>query len=313
MASARSFSNPASAVSVSVRTADGRIEPACPLCGSASTRFAFRDAGCSLRACRNCDLFFVFPYPESSRQHSQVSRGRNDEIEILDCARRYQGERLYYDRHFQLIAEECVGASSFLDVGCGTGHLLERLSAMRAFHLAGIELNCQAAAFARRVSACEIFEAPFEQFRSDRKFDVIALINVFSHIPSFSGLFASLRSLLAPGGKVLIRTSEMSPRASRWNQMHWGIPDDLHFLGQRTLEFACRQYGFRIARRIRVPFEEELFLRSRWQQAGRRRLVNAVKFAGLHIPGALPLMKCAYTSLLGQRLFVSFIVLQSAE
>lgn len=269
--------------------------------------------GCSLRACSECDLFFIAPYPASNRQHSHVSIGRYDEIELLDCERRYLGEKFYYDRHFPLIAEESAGASSFLDVGCGTGHLLERLGAAGMGRLVGIELNAQAAAFSRRVSGCKIFEIPFEQFRSGQKFDRVALINVFSHIPSFRALFASLRSVLASDGKVLIRTSEMAPNVSRWNQMHWGIPDDLHFLGLRTLEFACRQYGFRIARHIRIPFEDELFLRSRWQQKGRSRVMNAAKFTGLHIPGALPLMKRAYAELLGRRLYVSFVVLQALE
>ncbi|HUC42320.1 MAG TPA: class I SAM-dependent methyltransferase [Candidatus Micrarchaeaceae archaeon] len=282
----------------------------CPLCGSGSTRLALRDSGCSLHACGVCELFFIWPYPSSSRQHSRVSFGRYDEIELLDCERRYLGEKLYYDRHFPLIAEECGGAGSFLDVGCGTGHLLERLAAAGLSRRAGIELNAQAAAFARRVSGCEILEVPFERFRSEEKFDVVALINVFSHIPSFRGLFASLHSVLAPGGRVLIRTSEMAPHVSRWNQMHWGIPDDLHFLGLGTLDYVCRRFGFRIARHVRVPFEEELFRRSRWQQKGRSQAVNAVKFAGIHFPGALAASKALYKMFLGQRLYVSFIVLE---
>ncbi|HTV58548.1 MAG TPA: class I SAM-dependent methyltransferase [Verrucomicrobiae bacterium] len=300
----------------SVPAAAGALAGAilCPLCGSSSTQFAFRDAGCALRSCPECDLFFVSPYPSGSRQHSRVSFGQYEAIELLDCRRRYLGEKLYYDRHFSLIAQECSGASSFLDVGCGTGRLLERIASTRALRrLAGIELNAQAAAFARRVSGCQIFEVPFEQFRTEEKFDVVALINVFSHIPSFRGLFGSLRSVLAPGGKVLVRTSEMAPNVSRWNQMHWGIPDDLHFLGLRTLEFACRQHGFRIVRHIRVPFEDELFRESRWRQTGRSRVVNAVKFFGLHVPGALAASKAIYAALLGRRLFVSFVVLQAVE
>src|SRR6266481_3596397 len=80
--------------------------PACPLCDSPDTGAAFTDNGCSLRVCSICDLFFVDPYPASTLQHQQVSSGAYHEIEILDCARRYQGERLFYDRHFDLISKE---------------------------------------------------------------------------------------------------------------------------------------------------------------------------------------------------------------
>ena len=170
-------------------------------------------------------------------------------------------------------------------------------------------MNPQAAAFARCTSGCEIQEIPIEQFRGARPFDVITLINVLSHIPSFDGLFRSLRAALAPGGKVILRSSEMSRRASRWNQVHWGIPDDLHFLGLRTLDALCAKYGFTIRRHIRVAYEDELFRSSRWQQAGRSDFRNLAKRLILRTPLALPAFRKLYAAALGQRLFVSFIVL----
>lgn len=244
-----------------------------------------------------------------ARHHLHVQSGSNPEIEILDCERRFQGERLYYERHFASIAEECAGAQSVLDVGCGTGRLLQLLSAQGRIRCAGIELNSQAADFARKSSSCEILEIPFEDFASDQKFDFITLINVFSHIPTFDALFDSLRRALKPGGKVILRTAEMAANVSRWNQAHWGIPDDLHFLGLRTLDFLCAKYGFVVLRHEHLPYENELFRRSRWQQMGRSRLVNFVKFCGVHVPGMLPALKSAYTALLGKRIFLSFIVL----
>jgi SAM-dependent methyltransferase len=287
--------------------------PTCPLCGSRETAQAFKENGCSLRNCANCELFFVHPYPEQARQHEVVSSGASTEIEILDCERRYKGEQLYYERHLGSIVEECRNASSMLDVGCGTGCLLENLKSHSGFYTAGIELNTQAAQFARRLSGRPIYEVPFEEFRSDRKFDVITLINVLSHVPSFYGLFRSLRAALRPGGKVILRTSEMSGNVRRWNQVHWGIPDDLHFLGLGTLDFLCKKYGFAVTRHIRTPFEDELFLPSRWQQKGRNRIHNVIKSAGVRTPMALPALKKLYSAALGQRLYISFIVLTALQ
>jgi SAM-dependent methyltransferase len=286
-----------------------RQAPICPLCGYCETSHAFSDNGCSLRTCSICGLFFVHPYPDRISQHARVSAGASAQIEILDCERRYMGERLYYERHLGKIIEECQGAKSLLDVGCGTGYLLGALSSLPDFYTAGIELNAQAAQFARRVSGRPIYEVPLEEFRNDRKFDVITLINVLSHVPSFDGMFHSVRSVLRPGGKVILRTSEMRRNASRWNQVHWGIPDDIHFLGLETLDFLCAKYGFAVTRHDRAPFEDELFLRSRWEQLGRSKLHNLVKAAGIHTPLALPILKKLYAAILGQRLFVSFIVL----
>ena len=285
--------------------------PLCPLCSQRNNETAFWDNGRQLRVCNVCSLFFVHPYPRSSPRHDEVTAGKLDGIDLLDCEERYRGECLYYGRHFATIEEECRGAKSLLDVGCGTGHLLERLSAKTSLRRMGIELNAQAARFARRIAACEIAEVPFEAFQASAPFDVVTLINVFSHIPSLDGLFRSLRGAIAPGGKAILRTSEMSRDVSRWNQLHWGIPDDIHFLGLGTLDYVCCKYGFAVQRHVRVPYEDELFLRSRWQQVGRRKFVNAIKKAGLGTPGALAAMKRAYTALVGQRIFVSFIVLSA--
>lgn len=283
----------------------------CPLCHGASTDHAFSDAGSEVRVCKDCELFFVHPYPRSQEQHREVASGKNRAIELLDYARRYQGERLYYDRHFDLIAQEAKGAGSVLDVGCGTGNLLERFSSNTQCYRLGIELNPQAAQFARGVAKCEVLEVPFETFRSDRKFDAITMINVFSHLSSFDGMFASLRRSLATGGRIILRTTEMARHVSRFNQVHWGVPDDLHFLGLHTIDRLCSNYGLTVTRHIRVPFEDELFRPTRWRQMGRNPWHNALKRVAIRIPGALPICRTLYAATLGERLFVSFIVLKA--
>jgi len=255
----------------------------------------------------------VNPYPRSHKRHGELTGGAIEGIGLLDCERRYAGEKLYYQRHFELIEEEIRGAQSFLDVGCGTGHLLEKLSDRCSLRRVGIELNHEVAQFARPKARCEILEVPFEEFTTSERFDVITLINVFSHIPSFDGLFAALNKAIAPGGKVILRTSEMSPRVSRWNQVHWGIPDDLHFLGLDTLSFLCRRYGFEVRRHIRLAYEDELFSRSRWLQMGRSRGLNLIKKLAVRTPGALRALRAAYRAALGKRLFVSLIVLTPVQ
>lgn len=283
--------------------------PVCPLCGAARNMEAFREQGYSLRHCQVCELFFIHPYPAGGEQHQRVLNYSYEEIHLLDPEQSYRGEVLYYKRHFPLIAEECSQAGSVLDVGCGAGHLLERLSHFPQLRRVGIELNSQRAEYARKVAHCEIHQVALERFRTEEKFDVVTMINVLSHIPSFDNLFHPVRALLRPRGRLILRTSEMDRGVHRWSQFSWGIPDDLHFLGMGTLDFICQKYGWKICRRLRTAYADEVFLRDRWKQPGRSHMRNFVKSGALVLPFALPAIKKCYEMLAGQHLCLSFIVL----
>jgi len=265
--------------------------------------------GYGLRGCRRCELFFIDPYPTGVERHEKVLDYSYEDVELLDPASSYAGQKLYYERHFPLIAEECREARSVLDVGCGTGNLLERLAVFPHLRRVGIELNRNRAAFARRITGCEIHEMPFEEFTSAERFDVITMVNVLSHIPSFDSLFNATRSLLQPNGKLVLRTSEMSGDAGKWSQLSWGIPDDLHFLGLRTLDFACRKYGFTVSRRIRTIYSDELFRTERMRERGRSVLRNALKLSVAKVPYVLPALKRSYETVIGNKHYLSFIVL----
>ena len=262
---------------VTDHTTDVSASPICSLCGSAATARAFVGNGRELRVCNRCDLFFVYPYTPNRRQHKLAGSSRHPEIAVLECHRRYRGEVRYYQRHFPRIARECRGATSLLDVGCGTGHLLERFSRNATLECLGLEPDPLTARFARCVAGCQILDTPFEEFRGSRKFDVVTMINVFSHLRSLDAAFRSLRALLAPGGKVILCTNETRRSVFRWNQLHWGMPDGFHFLGRGTLDFLCAKYGFRATRRIRAPYEEELFPGSRWKHLGRGSALYLIK------------------------------------
>lgn len=105
----------------------------CPLWKKRENERRFSQRGCNVVFCRNCELFFIHPYPERvDHVHNRVSDDDFQEIEILDTERHYRSEVQFQKRYFTLIDQEVKGGASILDVGCGTGHLLERLSIYRS-------------------------------------------------------------------------------------------------------------------------------------------------------------------------------------
>ena len=91
---------------------------------------------------------------------------------------------------------------------------------------------------------CDIYQVPIEEFPRDKKFDVISMINVFSHVPYFDRLYQSIHSLLNENGKVILKTGELRSDVRKQDIFDWGIPDHVHFLGARYDRFYLSQVQF---------------------------------------------------------------------
>jgi SAM-dependent methyltransferase len=283
----------------------------CPLCGDSRAARQFEDAGYEVRRCANCGLFFIHPYPEDADlQHGHVIDYDYEKLKLEDAAQKYRAEVRTYDAFFDMIEQQTHGAESILDVGCGAGHLLERLGRRESrLQRVGIELNRERAAVARRKAACEIHQVPIENFSSEERFDVITMINVLSHIPDFDALFSALRSLLRPKGRLILKVGELAPDVRHNDLFEWGVPDHLHFLGFPTLDFICRKYGLRKLVHRREPYSRYFFSQSRWRAPARGWLRNTIKRVVVTVPYLLSLLAWVYDRRHGGRVVSSFVVL----
>jgi SAM-dependent methyltransferase len=287
-----------------------RETPPCPLCSDHESEERFKERGYRVFRCRTCGLFFINPYPSRDAAFRETVIDNSFEgIEFPDSAKLYRSEVYFYARYFPLIARECSGARSVLDIGCGTGRLLELLGGFPDLYRAGIELNAARADAAARRTGCAIHRVPIECFTDSRRFDVITFINVLSHIPWFDPLLRSIRSLLSDNGRFVVKTGELAPDVQKSDLLDWMIPVHVHFLGLETIEFICRLYGFRVVNHIRTPLAEELFSPETWRSPGASALRNALKRAAARTPLLLPLLKRWYEWRHGRRIYSSFIVL----
>jgi SAM-dependent methyltransferase len=259
-------------------------------------------------------LFFIHPYPfDEDTVHSKVTEYDYEKLRIQDAQSHYSASKSFYQAYFPRIAQQCEDAKSFLDIGCGTGRLLELLGKSHPhIHRVGIELNTERGNFAKRIASCEVSRSPVEQFSYPRKFDVITMINVLSHIPSFDTLFSCIKSLLSDNGKLILKVGEVSQSITKDAVFDWGIPDHLHFLGMNTLQFICRKYGFAIVLHDRVALSSELFSRSRWKTPGRSVSRNMIKRFVATVPFALAVLSRLYDAKHGGKIHSSFVVLTPA-
>jgi len=94
-----------------------------------------------------------------------------------------------------------------LDVGCGTGAILERLDAPEEYH--GVDAQAEVLEHLRRRYPQHTFEQAdldLDAFAEGRSFDTILLLAVIEHVYNQRHLFEQLLARLAPGGRIVITT-----------------------------------------------------------------------------------------------------------
>lgn len=94
----------------------------------------------------------------------------------------------------------------FLDIGCATGYMINKIAADSDWEVYGVELSKKPANFARNelqlnnVTHGDIFSANY----ADAFFDCINISDVLEHVPSPVAFLAECRRILKPDGMVFL-------------------------------------------------------------------------------------------------------------
>jgi len=136
------------------------------------------------------------------------------------------------------------GANRLLDVGCGSGNLLERYQAL-GWSVRGIETSVRACTVCHErgleVHQGTVFDAPFGR----RQFDLILLNHVIEHVLDPIDVLKRVAEFLAPEGKLIVTTPNIngigfSMYGSCWYQLdaprHIVLfnPHTMQLLGQKA-------------------------------------------------------------------------------
>ncbi len=184
-----------------------------------------RDSYLAMR-CNGCGLIYLNPRPEESELAKIYPRSYH----AFDFSPERFG--LIYKIRRRLEARRllswCRGLpddARILDVGCGDGFHLKLLRdfGKATWRLEGVDLSSAAVACARQ-AGLEVHEGKAESLNLPQAaYDLVLLIQTIEHIENPPETLAAVRSLLRPGGTVVIVTDNTrSLDCKLFGGRHWG-------------------------------------------------------------------------------------------
>ena len=227
----------------------------CYHCERNASEFFDKEIGYSLLRCTLCGLLFVSPQPSESERSESIRTGYHAGERKLNVNAKWDNQKQV--RYQQVLAEmfstrQKDEIKSVMDVGCGYG---EFLFALRDFfsssvELEGFEPNEWKRNFA--ISHGQTVHSTMD-FMEGRKADLIALLNVYSHLSNPCEDFRRYNNLLNTNGRLLIQTGDASGLTRSEMPRPYFLPDHLSFASEPIIQSLLERAGFVVEKVCRYP------------------------------------------------------------
>lgn len=156
------------------------------------------------------------------------------------------------------------GSLRLLDVGAGSGILVEAASRMR-IKAEGVEPSSWLSA-AARTHGCRVHHGVLPHPDAVGPYDLVTQVDVIEHVEDPLGLLKASAALLAPDGLLAVVTPDVSSLAARlmgWRWWHFRVAH-IGYFSFDTLALLCRRAGLEpIARKRPAWYFTVSYLRQR--------------------------------------------------
>jgi 2-polyprenyl-3-methyl-5-hydroxy-6-metoxy-1,4-benzoquinol methylase len=193
-----------------------------------STPYA-EENGYALVKCGGCGLLYV-TNPPTDNDVGDTSRFNRASIPR------------YRTMLTDLFNGELAHKKTWLDVGCGHGEFVQTIGEI-GITVRGVEPNVH------KVKAAQsrgLNVAAFDITTHDGRYDVISLMDVYSHLPNPPAFLCALKRLLTPNGELLIQTGDAADLPLSDQFRPFGLPDHLSFASEAIVRQMLTTLGFQI-------------------------------------------------------------------
>lgn len=223
------------------------IDVNCYSCGSSDYILYDRENGFNLVKCRKCGLLYVNPRPSEEEISLAVRSGIHTGETELNVTNSFNEKAIpsYLKVLDDLYKPAELYDKSWLDIGCGNGEFLIALNTFTDSRIIvkGSEPNEIKAENARRRQ----LDVEFIDLQlHDKTYDVISMLNVFSHLSNPLQTLRAWRNLIKKDGELLVETGHSSHLPRKYHAKPYLLPDHLSFASKDIVEELLRKTGFRI-------------------------------------------------------------------
>ncbi len=233
----------------------------CYNCGSEEHSFYTEENGVTLVKCSGCGLLYVRERPSDENISEATKQGKHRGEEEFDVTGQFRKYRIpkFLKVLDDLFDHNFGNAQTWLDVGCGHGEFIMALQKYSegSMKVIGSEPNIhkQESARSRGLNV-----GYFELESHEEKYDIISLLNVYSHLPDPPKFLGILKKLISPGGELLLQTGNTAHLSAKDHVGPLDLPDHLSFASEKIIVDILEGLGFEILKIKKYPyFERNLF------------------------------------------------------
>ena len=230
----------------------------CPVCTSHNINhiitaedFLITREQFQIYSCDKCGLRFTNPRPNDDQlagyyDSSEYISHSNESASLVDGL--YKIARTFTLRRKRKLIEKLSLNKRLLDVGCGTGHFIDYCQ-QHGWQVNGVEPNDIARTQAEDKTKIIIQHDLSEIV--DSSFEVITLWHVLEHLSDLEQTMNQLKSLLAPGGVLIIAVPNFDAYEATVFDEYWAaydVPRHLYHFNRKALAQLSKKHGLKIVR-----------------------------------------------------------------
>ena len=223
------------------------ISNKCYYCGSEENSFYAKENGFTLVKCKNCGLLFVNNPPALDEISQAQILGVHGGEKQFEKQGKYEPRKI---RRYCTVLEELSIANnlnkinSWLDIGCGYGEFIEAVKIINnKVNIIGNEPNIHKQQSAKRRNLDVSY---FDLDNHEEKYDVISLLNVYSHLPDPPVFLEKISRLLVTGGELIIQTGDTANLKKNDHYTPFSLPNHLSFASEEIVVGILEKLGFEI-------------------------------------------------------------------